>query len=79
MVGRVYIIIIILFIITITIITILLLFNRFFGEPAHGPPHVAGGASGHFVFLSLCAPGMLHRQTCIFPDTCVSRLIDINE
>ena len=22
------------------------LFNRFFGEPAHGPPHVAGGASG---------------------------------
>ena len=21
-------------------------FNRFFGEPAHGPPHVAGGASG---------------------------------
>ena len=22
------------------------LFNRFFGEPAHGTPHVAGGASG---------------------------------
>ena len=22
------------------------LFNRFFGKPAHGPPHVAGGASG---------------------------------
>ena len=22
------------------------LFNRFFGMPAHGPPHVAGGASG---------------------------------
>ena len=22
------------------------LFNRFFGDPAHGPPHVAGGASG---------------------------------
>ena len=22
------------------------LFNRFFGEPAHGPPHVACGASG---------------------------------
>ena len=22
------------------------LFNRFFGEPAHGPHHVAGGASG---------------------------------
>ena len=22
------------------------LFNRFFGEPAHGPPHVAGWASG---------------------------------
>ena len=22
------------------------LFNRFFCEPAHGPPHVAGGASG---------------------------------
>ena len=22
------------------------LFNRFFGAPAHGPPHVAGGASG---------------------------------
>ena len=22
------------------------LFNRFFGEPAHGPPHVAGGVSG---------------------------------
>ena len=22
------------------------LFNRFFGEPAHGPRHVAGGASG---------------------------------
>ena len=22
------------------------LFNRFFGEPAHRPPHVAGGASG---------------------------------
>ena len=22
------------------------LFNRFFGEPAHGPPHLAGGASG---------------------------------
>ena len=22
------------------------LFNRFFGEPAHGPPHEAGGASG---------------------------------
>ena len=22
------------------------LFNRFFGEPAHGPPHVAGGAFG---------------------------------
>ena len=21
-------------------------FNRFFGEPAHGPPHVAGGVSG---------------------------------
>ena len=22
------------------------LFNRFFGEPAHGPPHVASGAFG---------------------------------
>ena len=22
------------------------LFNRFFGKPAHGPPHVTGGASG---------------------------------
>ena len=22
------------------------IFNRFFGKPAHGPPHVAGGASG---------------------------------
>ena len=22
------------------------LFNRFFGKPAHGPPHVAGGTSG---------------------------------
>ena len=22
------------------------LFNRFFGKPVHGPPHVAGGASG---------------------------------
>ena len=22
------------------------LFNRFFGKPAHGPPHVAGRASG---------------------------------
>ena len=44
------------------------LFNRFFGEPAHGPPHVAGGASGP---IGGCRDESLDRQPRLGLATCV--------
>ena len=43
-------------------------FNRFFGEPAHGPPHVAGGASGP---IGGCRDDFPDRQPRLGLATCV--------
>ena len=42
------------------------LFNRFFGEPAHGPPHVAGGASGPILTIPTTISTMSHPSTDVF-------------
>ena len=47
------------------------LFNRFFGEPAHGPPHVAGGASGPI-------GGCRDESRTDHPDLDLRHVFDIN-
>ena len=42
------------------------LFNRFFGKPAHGPPHVAGGASGPIRGCRDLSTVPTHRRVWIF-------------
>ena len=47
------------------------LFNRFFGKPAHGPPHVAGGASGPI-------GGCRDESQTDNPDLDLRHVLDIN-